>query len=86
MLDAKDAFGNDFGIREGITTLKVRVATRDEVVAAARRHGTTVDEYLAHLLEEESWRHRMMTAREAMAQPDKEYLDEVAQWDGLEDE
>ncbi len=43
----------------------------------------TVDEYLAHLQEEQLWRERLADARAAMAEPDPEYLEETAVWDSL---
>jgi hypothetical protein len=67
----------------GMTTLKVRTATRDLITKAARAHGKTVDEYLTLLQQEQSWRERIATAGAAMAEPDREYLDEVAAWDRL---
>jgi hypothetical protein len=43
----------------------------------------TVDEYLAHLQKEQLWRERLADARAAMAEPDREYLEETAVWDSL---
>ena len=68
----------------GMTTIKVRVATREVIARAARAHGKTMDEYLMDLLTEQSWRERIAAARSAMADPDAEYLAETAAWDSLE--
>ena len=71
------------GMPTGMTTLKVRTSTRDSITRAARAHRMTVDEYLAHLQEEQLWRERLADARAAMAEPDPEYLEETAVWDSL---
>lgn len=64
--------------------MKVRMSTRDSIMKAARARGETVDEFLTELLEEQSWRERMSTARAAMARPDTRYVEETAAWDSLE--
>ena len=60
------------------------MTTRDSIMKAARARGETVDEFLTELLEEQSWRERMSTARAAMARPDTRDLEETAAWDSLE--
>ncbi len=67
-----------------MTTMKVRVTTRESIARAARARGQTIDEYLTDLQQEQDWRERMATARLAMADPDADYLEETAAWDSLE--
>ncbi len=67
-----------------MTTMKVRVTTRESIARAARARGQTIDEYLTDLQQEQDWREQMTAARLAMADPDAEYLEETAAWDSLE--
>lgn len=67
-----------------MTTMKVRVTTRESIARAARARGQTIDEYLTDLQQEQEWREQMTAARLAMADPDDEYLEETAAWDSLE--
>lgn len=67
-----------------MTTMKVRVGTRESIARAARARGQTIDEYLTDLQREQAWREQMTAARVAMADPDSEYLEETAAWDSLE--
>lgn len=67
-----------------MTTMKVRVSTRESIATAARARGQTIDEYLTDLQQEQEWREQMTAARLAMADPDDEYLEETAAWDSLE--
>lgn len=68
---------------QGMTTLKVRMSTRDMITKAARAHGQTVDAFLSALLEEQAWRDEVSAARAVMAHPDDGYLEETAVWDSL---
>lgn len=70
-----------WGMAANLTTIRVRVSTRDAIVRAAQARGQTIDEYLSELQQEQTWREQMAAARVAMADPDDEYLEETAAWE-----
>lgn len=71
------------GMLSDMTTVKVRRSTRELISRAARQQGSTIDEYLTRLLEEQAWRDRIAEAARAMSAPDVEYAAEVAEWDAI---
>lgn len=71
------------GMLSDMTTVKVRRSTRDLISRAAKEQGSTIDEYLTRLLEEQAWRERMAQAARAMSAPDADYAAEVAEWDDI---
>jgi hypothetical protein len=63
------------------TTIKVSRKTRDRLMAQARQHNSTAEQYLRLLLTEHEWQERMDQAKRDMAQPDQAYSDLIATWD-----
>jgi hypothetical protein len=71
-----------------LTTIKVTMATRDRLKAAARADRSTLEEFLERLVSEHERRERLSAMRAAVAATSSDvmaaYVDEAAEWEHAE--
>ena len=73
-----------FGMREDMTSVKVRKSTRDRLNAEARRRSMSADRYIEFLMDEALWAGRLERAARDMAQADSAYAAETAAWESVQ--